>query len=323
MKIEPNELKGTKKDIYSHLWGNKELDFQVQLTGKTDLSYEMLISKDIVDMVGKQIAENFNLACDDFFKSKFTQACSGSGDEIKKIATLHSSSLCAFLFFYNVSEGKPLKLGNYKFTESFFEFKNKVIGYPSNVDVVLVGTEKMTGRKVLLFLESKFSEYITGITKGGNKFEIGKSYFTKEPSKSIYEHFSELGINRIEQSNCLTCPEDCYIEGLKQMVSHYFGLCNFVDGDQYEKNNKNLLDQIKKHKGGAKIILGEIIFDNFGDNIKKDYLVPYEKKFKKLAPIMNDIDTRNIEILETPFHYSDLKNISNINDSIRKFYFGE
>ena len=44
------------------------------------------------------------------FDEKFGQACSGSGQEERRISTLHSSSLCALLFFYNVTEKHPLKI---------------------------------------------------------------------------------------------------------------------------------------------------------------------------------------------------------------------
>lgn len=47
------------------------------------------------------------------FDAKFGQACSGFGREERRIATLHSSSLCALLFFYNVTKEHPLKFSEY------------------------------------------------------------------------------------------------------------------------------------------------------------------------------------------------------------------
>ena len=157
-KIDVNELKNKEKQIiYKHLWANRSF-------------------------VSESLANNFGIEKEkDVFIKKFEMSCSGTGGELKKITTLHSSSLCALLFFFNV-DTMPLKmrgLENCEFTQSFFEFKNKVIRYPSNIDVVLLGKNKITNKKVILFLESKFSEYITGINKKDTKYKIGKAYLRK------------------------------------------------------------------------------------------------------------------------------------------------
>lgn len=71
---------------------------------------------------------------------------------MRRIARLHSSSLCALLFFYNVSKKNPYSMEiegeNYAFTYSRFEYQNTVIEgrNPSNMDVVLVGTEERSGK---------------------------------------------------------------------------------------------------------------------------------------------------------------------------------
>ncbi len=93
-------------------------------------------------------------------------AVSGSGQEGRRITTLHSSSLCALLHFYNIEEEPLLKLTldtnkktrSVTFTQSFFEYQTPVFNYPSNMDVVLLGKDD-EGEEVALFLESKFSEY--------------------------------------------------------------------------------------------------------------------------------------------------------------------
>ncbi|MCR5766753.1 MAG: hypothetical protein K6G09_12365 [Treponema sp.] len=128
----------------------------------------------------QEVADFFEKSNKELFLKKFQMVCSGSGDEIKKITTLHSSSLCALLFFYNVTKTNKLifpysELHDIEFYDSLFEVKNQVIRSPSNIDVVLIGENKK-GSKVIFFLESKFSEYILGINKKGDKFELGKSY---------------------------------------------------------------------------------------------------------------------------------------------------
>ena len=145
-KIDFEELKTPKKEIYESLWKNCDLDFEVAKKGITDPSYEIAFSdKTLIDFVGDKIALSFDINKNkDTFVKKFQMACSGTGDELKKITTLHSSSLCALLFFFNVDNKKLVipSLSEYEFTESYFEFKNKVIGYPSNIDVVLLGLKE-------------------------------------------------------------------------------------------------------------------------------------------------------------------------------------
>ena len=91
----------------------------------------------------------------------FESATSGDGNEKSRILTLHSSSLLAFLCFNGVAN-HPITIDGIVYDEVMFEVKNDVIdaslGKPSNIDVLLMGDN----RKKLLFLESKFTEYLSG-----------------------------------------------------------------------------------------------------------------------------------------------------------------
>ena len=91
----------------------------------------------------------------------FEAATSGDGNEKSRILTLHSSSLLAFLCFNGVAN-HPITIDGIVYDEVMFEVKNDVIdaslGKPSNIDVLLMGDN----RKKLLFLESKFTEYLSG-----------------------------------------------------------------------------------------------------------------------------------------------------------------
>ena len=329
--INIESLKNEKKKlIYKHLWDNKQLDFDVVETGKTDPSYEFgFADKSFLDFIGEAIAKNFEIVDKDLFVKKFNMSCSGTGDEIKKITTLHSSSLCALLFFFNV-DNKELTIPgfeNYVFNKSFFEFKNKVIGYPSNIDVVLLGKNKLTNKNVILFLESKFSEYITGINNPGTQFEIGKSYFKEGCySEPIYNSFSgDVFVKYQDDNYFISSDTPKYLEGLKQMVSHYYGIRNFICGKFYEKDNDNLED-IKEHKA-EEFLLGEILFDNFGSEIVKQYLEPYEADYTKLADIINDQCQKehieNFRVINNSFKYSNLESYISDFPLIKKFYFGD
>lgn len=328
-KIDFEELKPPKKEIYESLWKNCDLDFEVAKKGVTDPSYEIAFSnKTLIDFVGDKIALSFDINKNkDTFAKKFQMACSGSGDELKKITTLHSSSLCALLFFFNVDNKKLIipSLSEYEFTESYFEFQNKVIRSPSNIDVVLLGKNIKTGKKVILFLESKFSEYITG-TK---KTKVGKSYFKSGcPSLPIYNRIEEDSYFDFDKKDGFSDSKK-YNEGIKQMISHYYGIRNFMEGDFFKKN-ENVYKNIREY-GAEEIILGEILFDNFAKNSGlTEKLDNYKDDYSKLAEIIkeeykkDETKPKNIEfkVLEKSLSYSELEEYISDFPKIKKFYFG-
>ena len=327
-KIDFEELKTPKKEIYESLWKNCDFDFEVAKKGVTDPSYEIAFSdKALIDFVGDKIALSFDINKNkDTFAKKFQMACSGSGDELKKITTLHSSSLCALLFFFNVDNKKLVipSQSEYEFTESYFEFKNKVIRSPSNIDVVLLGKNIKTGKKVILFLESKFSEYITGI----GKRKVSQSYFKSGcPSFPIYEYIANNNIFNFNKEKGF-CDSEKYNEGLKQMISHYYGIRNFMKGDFFKKN-ENVYKNIREY-GADEIILGEILFDNFAtsSDLEKK-LNKYKDGYSELAKIINEqyekdeTKPENIEfkVLSESLVYSDLQEYISDFPKIKKFYF--
>lgn len=327
-KIDFEELKNPKKEIYEYLWGNCDLDFEVAKKGVTDPSYEIAFSdKTLIDFVGDKIALSFDINKNkDTFAKKFQMACSGTGDELKKITTLHSSSLCALLFFFNVDNKKLViqSLSEYEFTESYFEFKNKVIRSPSNIDVVLLGKNIKTGKKVILFLESKFSEYITGT----GKIEVSESYFKSDCySAPIYESIEEKeeSFNFNKKDGFYNSKK--YNEGIKQMISHYYGIRNFM---KKPADNEDVYKNIRDYEA-EEIILGEILFDNFAKNSGlAEKLINYKKDYSKLAEIINkqyekdETKPENIEfkVLEKSLSYSELEEYISDFPKIKKFYFG-
>lgn len=328
-KIDFEELKNPKKEIYESLWKNCDLDFEVAKKGNKDPSYELDFSNmTLIDFVGDKIALSFDINKNkDTFAKKFQMACSGTGNELKKITTLHSSSLCALLFFFNVDNKKLVipSLSEYEFTESYFEFKNKVIRYPSNIDVVLLGKNIKTGKKVILFLESKFSEYITGI----GKRKVSKSYFKSGcPSFPIYDFIANKNIFNFNKEKGF-CDSEKYNEGLKQMISHYYGIRRFMKRE-FVDDNENVYKNIREY-GADEIILGEILFDNFAkDNKLEDKLKKYKEDYSELAKIINEqykkdeTKPKNIEfkVLLESLSYSKLQKYISDFPKIKKFYFG-
>ena len=328
-KIDFEELKTPKKEIYESLWKNCDLDFEVVKKGVTDPSYEIAFSdKTLIDFVGDKIALSFDINKNkETFAKKFQMACSGTGDELKKITTLHSSSLCALLFFFNVDNKKlPIpSLSEYEFIESYFEFQNKVIRSPSNIDVVLLGKNIKTGKKVILFLESKFSEYITGT----GKKEVSQSYFKSDCySFPIYDFIANNKIFNFNKEKGF-CDSEKYNEGLKQMISHYYGIRRFMKGE-FVDDNENVYNNIREY-GAEEIILGEILFDNFAkDNKLEDKLKKYKEDYSELATIINkqyekdETKPKNIEfkVLLESLSYSELQQYISDFPKIKKFYFG-
>ena len=184
-----------RRDLYECMWGSKAFDFPVTKTtyrgSVSNNSYTFTnTSTTNEDECRNRLADLFGIQCRELFKEKFEQSYSGSGQELKRIAVLHSSSLCALLFFYNVSQENPYILEiegkEYIFTYSCFEYQNTVIEgrNPSNMDIVLIGSNKRTGEQTVLFLESKFSEYYESL---GQRLEIATAYLDNKYGKALYD----------------------------------------------------------------------------------------------------------------------------------------
>ena len=254
---------------------------------------------------------------DSIFCSKFVQAISGDGQEANKIMTLHSSSLASLLVFYSVSKNNPIYVmvdgKEEKFTESLFEVKNEVSkgsGNFSNVDVVLRGEDS------ILYLESKFSEYLSS-----GSVEVKKvDYYNK-----IYERLSETlkkaGVQLVTKADKRFLEREdktaFYNEGLKQMISHYLGVTTEITTGRLDAS-------------GKKIALGEVLF-HFGNKVPKcakkyeSYKTAYtilKKGLESCAKedntnlIINDLTTYQC-ILRSESNHQFLKNLP---ESVREFY---
>ena len=282
------------------------------------------------------------------FDEKFQEACSGSGQEERRIATLHSSSLCALLFFYNVTKEHPLKIeiagiGEVDFFDAIFEYQNSVIedANPSNMDVTLLG--KCGNKQVILFLESKFSEYITGVQK---RLNINGAYLKEEISKSLYEKWLWDKADDLSGKEFTVSIQDslAYLGGLKQMISHYVGVRKFERGilklkqgqsagkDLYDVQN-NVAKQTVQEKlrnyaleGDTIIVLGSIAFDVYGNDEKHKELQEYGIFYKNLMEQISDVAVQSgssIYVLENFYTYQQLfKNKKEwLTEQIYGFYF--
>ena len=329
-----------KRNLYECMWGSKTFDFPVEKTkfrgSVSDNSYTFTnISTTNEDICRDRLADLFGIKCRDLFKEKFAQSCSGSGQELKRIARLHSSSLCALLFFYNVSKANPYSIElegeEYIFTFSRFEYQNTVIEgrRPSNMDIVLIGTEKMSGKPVVLFLESKFSEYYERL---GHQLEIATAYLKNNYGKDLYERDSlaKMGLYTIVQDGkenfILRSKETCYLEGIKQMISHYIGVRNLCNSPDRKED-----DIVYTISAGAKVLLGEILFTKgigrlpIGDS--EECFASYQKRYIILANTLNeqlkkDSMSDKITVLSDILSYTQFRDKEYIQEpQVKRFYF--
>lgn len=229
------------------------------------------------------------------FKARFLEAAYGNGHEANEITQLNSSALAALMFFYNVSDSNPLILSftikgkkiRLKFTSVILEKENPVFAanYPSSIDIALYGNNEDSGNPAVLFLESKFGEYLTV-----RNCSAGKSY------KNIYELIeaqkTKMGVlQEITFKTgdiCHILGPEHYCEGLKQMVSHFIGAKN-----SYELNVE-----------GREIYLGSILFDFNGIEYAQTKLDSYRKVYEGLAKVLNDIDdNRRINLIDSILTY--------------------
>ena len=159
----------------------------------------------------------------DKFRNMFMD---GSGNELRsKAAAVHSSSMLGYNFFHWVSEKYPLTIQGIKYTKVFFEVKMAVLKgtLPANMDILLVGEKE--GKMQLLFLESKFLEFLEK-----RKFILGVSYRNKD--KWLYKEKDWFPF-LTDVQNCVNEDNDCvYEEGIKQGVSHLFAITNLVNDNE-------------------------------------------------------------------------------------------
>ena len=347
-----NWKNGIKKDIYCSLWGNRKCNYNIEEIGKVDHSYAFeipdgnggILKNDKIvtknkkqneinkELVCKQLSNIFQIKNKEIFREKFMEVCSGSGGEVAKITTLHSSSLCALLFFYNINPESKMTLclngKDVEFDEVHFEFKNNVTkkGGPSNMDVVLVSNSQ----RLILFLESKFSEYLTAkSTEVRYEYinEFGQDFyneiFLKSINMQIINDKKTGNIKRTRITKKGTKEEyfvlaaapnrpACYAEGIKQMISHYIGVTHFKNGNLCAKEKRNLNQNYS-------VYLGEILF-NFDYEKAKTQMENYESHYKDLVTALKTKNPR-FEMLNIPLKYSELKD--KCNEEIRQYYYGK
>lgn len=270
----------------------------------------------------------FHLKNPELFFTKMKEAVTGSGHPEKDLNNLKSSALCALLFFYSVSDKNPLIIDEILYNKSFFEVKNKAINYnaPSNMDVVLMGKNK-DNQNVILFLECKFSEYITNSIQ-----YVPSKYGDNSLSKKIYEYLNVKDFRN--QDGEFPFKQNAYSQGIKQVISHLVGIDNFAnDGDNrrhyydyYDEKNinderKNLYEEYRTYN---RVFFKEVLFELDGFNVRLEEYKNWWRKHKKAVEEMTQNKIINFEFKELTTYQDILKENAdyrnNLSQKIKEFY---
>lgn len=141
----------------------------------------------------------------------------GSGGELhSKAEAVHSSSMLSYNLFHWIKDGNTFTFKGVVYSKVYFEVQMRTLccrSNPANMDIVLEGTDS-NGKRHLLFVESKFTEYLEN-----RKFNLSDSYKKEENWYNKEFDWSYI----IEKAEEL-CPNKCYGEGIKQALTHLFGI---------------------------------------------------------------------------------------------------
>ncbi len=152
----------------------------------------------------------------------------GSGNELKDHArAIFSSSMLAYNCFHWIDKNHPFEYEDVKYTEVYFETQLWTLKSskrsPANMDVVLLGKK---GKEThVLFIESKLSEFFknTDFKLSPSYYKEGNSFCEKE---SRLEDFAKHVEDVWKEGS-----RSGYWEGVKQGVTHIFGIFNVLNND--------------------------------------------------------------------------------------------
>ena len=263
----------------------------------------------------------------------FEAATGGNGNEKQKILTLHSSSLLAFLCFNDIAN-HPITIDGIVYNdgtvynEVMFEVKNNVINNSpgkSNIDVLLMGEN----RKKLLFLESKFTEYLSGgkVTLSPHRYEEFYSMLTEKNNFRFSAGY--LPVNSKTDKSQKTQyalykgkKTSEYLEGIKQAFSHLLGIATGPAKKQ-TKGNEDYTSSLLENADEIKF--ASIVFNCDNDKFEK-YDDLYKSVFENSDVIKDTIKDvlkkRELKLTIVPhlLQYQEVFQASFLHDKVREFY---
>ena len=267
------------------------------------------------------------------FRRAYNMAVSGNGDEKSNIVRIHSSSLLALLCFFSISPARPLTIGEDTYTEVMFEVRNIVIKEdgrkPSNIDVLLVSKTADGKVRKLLFLESKFTEYIKH-----SSVKLAPKYrdfynILNDRLPNLKFRIGNYDIHHKDDTKSsvfgLSSDEKQYLEGIKQVFSHLLGIATEPAKDD------NLHRQAYKeyYKQAQVVEFATIALDwnrtefslynqLYSDTFKRENTGIIKEALKKISPNHEIIDC--LQIHTDILTYKDVFNEFQLPGIIRKAY---
>lgn len=237
----------------------------------------------------------------------FRYAACGSGNEWLEINQLNSSALLSFLCFHRVSPELPITIGGEEYNKVMFEVKSPLEkdgrSRPvSNMDVVLLNDNSA------LFLESKLCEYLKP-----KNVEVS-AYYNKYYSEVFDKNLEFTGF-RFENQKWVADGEGAYMEGVKQMISHYLGL-------RHSSKDINWYKGLFRDK---KIKLAEIVYRFGQENNSAEEFKKYKEISSQLfSRLGKDAKEHQIEVFPSILTYqaifSDPNNASLLLKRVKEFY---
>ena len=241
----------------------------------------------------------------------------------------------AFLCFYDLSN-HPITIDETEYNEVMFEVKNDVInaslGKPSNIDVLLMGEN----RKKLLFLESKFTEYLSGgkvflspdrykefydllLDKLDLPFKASFNKVNHKPDKSHSEPFVTEEYCLINKNNVRTSE---YIGGIKQAFSHLLGIATGPANKQLPENESYKMSLLEN---AEEIRFATIVFNCDNDKFEKYddlYKSVFENSDVIKGTIKDVLKKRELKLTIVPhlLQYQEVFQANFPHEKVREFY---
>jgi hypothetical protein len=316
-------MKINNETIYRFMYNNlSEQENYFKTLVERDKNNDVLTKKGIAELIGVDGIES---------DRRYIELMNGDGQtSYKRFATLNSSSLLSFLVFANITNKNKLTLKHERdtliFNKIHFEYKNEVpiknkrtgITPNSNIDVVLLG-ENQKRERIILFLESKFVEYHKYAKPNSESSNISKEHIDEVKKcfgSTDYLCSPDNVLSRIDGTSD-------YYDGVKQMITHNKGICNFKKGN-FSKRNVESNEKCNEYYN-AKTYYAEVLF--YDKEISDKTLFDrFQQHYKDTIKVLKKYDTEeNIQI-----HYFDnvltYKEIINQNPNykmhelIRKMY---
>lgn len=164
----------------------------------------------------------------DHYQSMFDK---GSGNELhSKAEAVHSSSMLSYNFLHWINYDHPFDFEGVKYSKVYFEVRMRTLkgrSNPANMDIVLEG--ECNGKRHLLFVESKFLEYLES-----SKFELSDSYLKRDKWYDVTADWDSIIQNAKQR-----CNRKCYGGGIKQAITHLFGIQGLKNDEARKWFNEN------------------------------------------------------------------------------------